>query len=437
MVVKEKVRDFWEIKGKESHLWLHEGQKRAWDSEKRWVLMLAGSQGGKTVFGPQWLNREIKATYDQNDSDNDYLAVTATFPLLDNKMLPELKKCFETYLKIATYSESRKVFYSNDRYHGAEAWRIILGSAVNPDALEAATAKAAWLDECGQMSFKRNAWDAVRRRLSIYEGRSLFTTTLYGFGWLKTDFYDPAKEGDPDIDIIQFASTINPRFPKKEFEERRAKMPPWKFAMFYLGEYEKPAGLIYDSFNEETCRIKRFPMHDDWPCYVGHDFGGVNPAAMLYRIDPSTGYIYAWQEYRPWEGRSTYEHVQAFKEIVEGLHVLKRAGGSHQEDEIRQGYTSHGWPIQEPKIREVEAQIDRVYALHKLNKLFVFDDLYNYLSEKGTYSRKLDDNYAPTEKIEDKSSYHLMDAERYILSDFTPETIGSGRPVTRRSSFSF
>ncbi|MCR4394838.1 MAG: hypothetical protein NUV31_10750, partial [Dehalococcoidales bacterium] len=68
-------------------------------------------------------------------------------------------------------------------------------------------------------------------------------------------------------------------------------------------------------------------------------------------------------------------------------------------------------------------QIDRVYSLHKLNKIFVFRDLVHYLDEKRSFSRELDERYQPTDRIEDESRYHLMAAERYILSDFTPETV--------------
>ncbi|MDO9356290.1 MAG: hypothetical protein Q7T55_21510, partial [Solirubrobacteraceae bacterium] len=120
---------------------------------------------------------------------------------------------------------------------------------------------------------------------------------------------------------------------------------------------------------------------------------------------------------------STYEHAQVFKKITTGYHVIRRAGGSHQEDEIRQGYAAHGWPVQEPKINRVEAQIDKVIGLHQLNKVFVFKDLNNYLDEKRSFSRKLDESGKPTEEIEDEASFHLMAAERYILSDFTPETV--------------
>src|SRR5262245_63080665 len=64
----------------------HPGQQLAWDSRKRFVLVLAGTQGGKTSFGPLWLNREI-----QEKGPGDYMVVTPTFPLLNLKALPEFR----------------------------------------------------------------------------------------------------------------------------------------------------------------------------------------------------------------------------------------------------------------------------------------------------------------------------------------------------------
>src|SRR5690606_16041801 len=37
----------------------HPGQWDAWDSAKRFIFVIAGTQGGKTSFGPHWLYREI------------------------------------------------------------------------------------------------------------------------------------------------------------------------------------------------------------------------------------------------------------------------------------------------------------------------------------------------------------------------------------------
>ena len=39
---------------------LHPGQTRAHKSKARYVAVLAGSQGGKTCYGPHWLDREIR-----------------------------------------------------------------------------------------------------------------------------------------------------------------------------------------------------------------------------------------------------------------------------------------------------------------------------------------------------------------------------------------
>ena len=46
----------------------HPGQWQAWNAERRHVVVLAGSQGGKTSFGPAWLHREI-----QTAGPGDYL----------------------------------------------------------------------------------------------------------------------------------------------------------------------------------------------------------------------------------------------------------------------------------------------------------------------------------------------------------------------------
>ena len=74
-------------------------------------------------------------------------------------------------------------------------------------------------------------------------------------------------------------------------------------------------------------------------------------------------------------------------------------------------------------MREVEAGINRVYGWHQQSKLFIFDDMERYLEEKFSYSWRLDDDNNPTGDIVNKSSYHLMDAERFLMADFTPEMV--------------
>jgi PBSX family phage terminase large subunit len=239
-------------------------------------------------------------------------------------------------------------------------------------------------------------------------------------------------------EVYHSATTDNIALPA-DYLERVKDYEGTYYQRYVLGRWVGLEGLVYDCFNEQTCVIPRFVIDDDahkgWMVYVGHDFGTHNPAAMFYIQDPSTGYFYAFAEYLPGGGKSTYEHVQEFKRKTNGLNVIKRIGGSHQEQGWRNDFTSEGWPIAEPKenVRPVDVGIQRVYGLHKLNKIFVFSDLKNYLREKLSYSYKKDKNDSlVTDEIEGKSKFHLMDAERYALSDFTPETVKQITPQTKR-----
>ena len=45
----------------------------------------------------------------------------------------------------------------------------------------------------------------------------------------------------------------------------------------------------------------------------------------------------------------------------------------------------------------------------------VFSDCKETIDDLETYSRVLDDNNEPTEKIEDQHSFHLADSLRYVM----------------------
>lgn len=404
-----------EIQGGKLQLNFHRGQWQAWESERRFVVVLAGTQGGKTSFGPHWLYREI-----QKCGAGDYMVVTPTFQLLELKALPELVKLFETILRLGRYVASpvRKFVFSEDgeiRTFGSKQdapTTIYFGYAADPESLESATVKAAWLDEAGQKKFKLGSWEAVLRRLSLSIGRVLLTTTPYDLGWLKQKLWDRWKAKDEDIEIVRFDSTENPNFPKSEFERARRDLPQWKFDLFYRAIFTRPAGLIYDSFNEELYKVPRFTIPNRWKRYLGLDFGGVNTAGLFYAEEPDTPNLYLYREYKA-GGRTAEEHAAA---LLNGEpSVPTCVGGSHSEGQWRREFKAGGLPVREPAVKEVEIGIDRVYGAHKRGEIYVFDDLNGYLEEKLTYARELDQNGEPTEKIEDKQAFHYMDAERYIV----------------------
>lgn len=406
---------------------LHYYQSLAWNSPRRFVFMVAGTQGGKTSLGPLWLCREMKTC-----GPGDYIAVTASFPLLKKKMLPEFLKLFDHTLGwglwyasdkmyVISKKKSREIWPGLDDY---EETRVLFGSANNANSLESATAKAAWVDEIGQDEFTLEAWEAVVRRLSLAQGRAFGGTTLYNRGWFKQQIFDRYKMGDPEICIVQFPSIANPAFPRAEYEKRKATMEPWKFKMFYEGEYDIPPGLIYWNFKDVDVSegghvLQDFAIPPEWTRYVGVDPGGTNHAKVYLTHDPLKNRYIVYRETKTGR-KTTPEHATEIREHIDAEHTTLAlvAGGSAGEDQVRLDYAAAGISVQEPEVTDVWAGIDRVIQLLGLNhippRLFIFASCRGLLDQMGTYSRELDDAGEPTNEIRDKKKFHFLDALRYI-----------------------
>lgn len=400
----------------------HPGQERAWVSDRRFVTVLAGTQSGKTQFGPCWLHREIYGDPARpGRGPGDYLAVTASYDLFKLKMLPALREYFEHLTRSARFWSGDRILELKDPQSGKfwarraddPMWgRIILRSAESGGGLESTTALGGWLDEAGQGSFGIDSWEAVLRRVSLSLGRLLLTTTLYNFGWLKAEVYDRWAAGSPDIEVIQFDSTENPHFPAEEFERARATMPRWRFDMAYRGAYSRPAGLIYDAFDEAKHVCPAFPIPDAWPRALGLDFGGQNTAGVFVANEPGTRRWYLYRDYHA-GGLTARQHAERLL-AGESKRPWPVCGGSKSEGQWRGEFAAAGLPVQEPPISDVELGILRCYGWLAADELIVFNTATGFLDEIRSYSRKLDRAGQPTDAIEAKETYHRLDAFRYI-----------------------
>lgn len=415
------MSSLWAIENETLKLRPHIGQARAWRSDRRFVFMLSGTQSGKTSFLPWWLKREI-----DNLGAGDYLAVTATYDLFKLKFLPAIREVFETIFKIGRYWAGDKILELRNPKTGKfdaknssdPMWgRIILRSAESKGGLESATAKAAILDEIGQDTFGLDDWEAVLRRLSLTQGRVLAGTTLYNMGWLKSQIYDAWKAGDKSIDVFQFPSTANPAFPKAEFERALAKMQGWRFEMFYRGQFAKPAGLIYQDYDDVSMLVDDFEIPADWPRVAGVDFGGANTATLHLSEGPDVlGRVpKAW--YACIEtlsgGRSTQDHVEQQKKLLGNASSYEFTGGAKSETQQRMDWLEAGLRVVEPFIWDVEGGIDRVTRLIKEDRFRVFRSLAGLRDELGRYQRKVDELGNPTDDILNKRFFHRLDALRY------------------------
>jgi hypothetical protein len=410
--------------------WFHTGQMEAWGASTEVVLVLAGRQSGKTVTGPKWLLREI-----QRCGAGDYAIVGPTLELLKKKALPEFLKYFEREEKLGTYNKSDRIFhFSPDglkRVFGsdAEPCCVFVGYATKPDSLESATYKGVWADEAGQTDFKQTSWEALEGRRAVHNGRILVTTTPYAFNWLKTDLYDRWIAGDPRLTVVRFESCMNPQFSQERFEAIRSRLPAWKFDLFYRAVFVRPAGAIFDCFDPVAHTVKRRYIPRNWIRYQGIDFGNVNTASNWAAMDPVSGVVYVYRSYHD-GSKSAAEHVHDWTTLEDQFYEQPRGvfdrvkpllvpvcyGGAPSENDWRAEFSSCGLGVNRPPFSDVETGIQRVYALLKMGRLKFFDDLKLLIGEIETYSRRLNEAGEPLAEIEDKSSFHRVDALRYLCS---------------------
>lgn len=414
----------------------HPGQMEALESTARFVTICAGSQSGKTTMGPLWLWDEIKRM-----GPGDYLVATPTFPLLALKLLPEFRNFFEDTMNAGRYLQSptKQFRFSQegkDRLWGRGAYprdkvTVFFGTANRPDSLESATAKAAWLDEAGQEGFKLGSYQAIRRRLALAQGRILTTTTPYSaFGWFKTELYDPAVRGDRDYDLVRFESIMNPAFSVDEWNEQRDLLPEWKFNLFYRGILTRPAGMIYDCWDDSFV-VDDFVPPPEWKIHVGLDFGGINTAAVFLAENPLDKTLYLFDEYYPQELRTARDHATAIAAIATKKRRGTVVGGSKSEDQWRLEFSDAKFPILRPLVSDVEVGINRTYGIIKSARLRVDRSCEGFIGEVEKYSRKLDDNELPTDDIEEPNRYHHLDALRYLSTHLNQGTPPQRRVVSR------
>jgi len=439
-------------------LHLHEGQMKAWRAERRFVFIIAGTQGGKTSFLPWLLARDILREDYDTGLGGDSLVVTATYDLFNLKLLPAMREVFEDVLDIARYHAGARVFelrnaetglFDADRAADGHKMfgRIFLRSASTSKSgkssqtsdgggLESATAKRAMLDECGQDSFSFNAWKAIRRRLSLSQGRVYAGTTPYNLGWLKQKIYDPwEKRERQDVDLIQFSSVMNPAFSQEEFESAALEMQDYEFEMMYKGLFGRPAGAIYDMFIDDYRKngghkVKPFTIPTNWARYQGVDPGVINWAKVWAAHDPDEDVFYLYREQFGGERRTAIEHAKGDLEIERehNERVVRRGIGAKSEKYVREDYKKAGAVgVSEPDTNDVEEGIDRGVTLFKQYRMYVFDDCVDLIDDIMKYSRVINELGEVTEEIANKSAFHLADAYRYLAI-----LLVKGKPKSRK-----
>jgi len=372
---------------------LHDYQAKAFESEARFIGLIAGTGGGKTFFGPIWLLREVR-----NHPTDSFFVIAPTFPLFNRTTLPEFRRRFDYEPGIkGEYKEQKR------EYRLGSGGIVYFGSADRPDSLEGGQVRACWTDEAGQI--KLASWQAIQRRLGVKMGRCLLTTTPYSLNWLKTEFFDRWKKGDPDYDVVQFSSIDNPYYPQQEYERAGKTLDRRIFEMRYMGLFRKMAGLVYVEFTNRNIKepkgveFKRVIGGIDWGFYP-------DPAAIILHGEDSQGRVWIFYEY--YELRKTPDEIcEKAKKLKEDYKVETFWCGQDEPGSIEM-LRRAGLDARANEVKSVAEGQGAVTALIKNQALFVSKKCPNWLDEVETH-------HYPEGKDKPEGPNHALDASRYAI----------------------
>lgn len=423
----------------------HLPQKRMVESTSKRLMIRAGRRGGKTVgIAIRHIKRFLAGRRQL------YTAPTAE---QTDAFWYEVKKALAPMVKAGILKQNEAERFiefpgTKQRIKAKTAWNAntLRGDYADDITFDEfqLTAEDAW-SEVGAPMLLDNNGDAV----FIYTPPSLMATGVSKARDPRhaSKMFKKAQEDTTGLwETIHWTSLENPFISKEGLATITSDMSMDSYRREILAEDDdiELSWLVYSKFNEGICKIKRFEIPKNWLIYSWHDFGTANPAALFVAqvklpIPPDApsymryGDFVIFKEYCPGAGFSIPQHRDRFKEITAGYTIEKSIGGSvHGEDEIRQGYGAHGWPIVAPKLDKVLPQIDRVIGLFELNKIYVFNDQYNLLAQLSNCLWVLDDENHTTNKVKDEAKYHLLACLRTGGSYFTPETVMSNKIKVKR-----
>lgn len=330
---------------------------------------------------------------------------------------------------------------------------ILFGSAENPESLEGPHLDAfCWIDEAGLM--ERPAWEVASRRTNNFNAPILITTIPYVAGWLKKDIYDRWLAGDDGIEWIHCRTLDNLEYSRENYERAKATMRPEKFRANYEGEFARPYGLIFpDPPDAELLEIGTRTLNryggaipDDWPAFVGHDFGINDPTTGLWsRLTPDDVLLLVG-EYEV-SGMTIEDHVNVWKRS--GWSNVDAAWGDPHEKDVLMRASDMGYPIM-PAKADIIMGIDAIWDRMVTGRLGVLPGLDGFLHHRETYvwaTHRNDEDQLKDKPKDPQPARHIMDALRYSvvglidyglapeppgLSVRSTEVMGPTRPQMRR-----
>lgn len=362
------------------------------------VALIGGTGCGKTFLLPIYLYYKAYEKFNLVGEKVEIIVLAPTHKMLIRNPLKYILNYFEEL-------ELDYILNKSEMILRFDFGTIYLISAESYESMQGIHADFVIMDEGGLMG--KPVFDTSLQRLAFKSGQlAIFSTPYSSNHWLKTEVYDLFLQGSKDIVVYNPKSSQNPFYPLSEIERAKKMMPHWKFVMYFLAEFTRPAGLIF----EEVTYVKPFEIPSSYPRFRGLDFGFNNPSAVIsLAIDPNTDTVYVYDEWK--QSQKNIDDLEYVLRQGQGLVYADPAGKDGMET-----LRSRGIPISGAK-KDVLAGISLLDGVLRNKKLLIFDNLLQLKDELLSYTWMVDKAENLTDRPT-KENDHLIDALRYAIFSF-------------------
>lgn len=222
--------------------------------------------------------------------------------------------------------------------------------------------------------------------------------------WIKKRFFDvPDDENKLALTTNYLCNEWLGDDDRAIFEEMKQKFPR-RYKIEGLGEWGVSEGLIYDNWKQDTLPS----TIGDLPLWVGVDFGWRDPTAIsCCRVDEQQKIIYIFQEY--YKSEATIEEI--YQWLIDNGYSKSIIFCDSAEPRSIDALSKMGLKVF-PAKKGAGSIMEGIRKLQEYD-IVVGPDCPNHIIEFSNYAFAKDklDNW--TDKPEDGSFNHLMDALRY------------------------
>lgn len=392
------------------HKELYKEQIEIADSPAKYKVVCLGRRTGKTYLGVELAIRVLEAGYPVAWLAPNYKYLREPFDELRMLLADHIESCNQSEKRILLKNGARIDFWTLE----------------SPDPCRGFKYKLAIFDEAAMVKDLKSVWEkSVGPALTDYQGDAIWLSTPRGRGG---DFYEFFLHGeDAGTKFAEWESFQLPTVTNRMIsgldeyvEKQRLLISPEAFSQEYEAKFVKKAGAVFPCFGEGNI-CDDFEIPEDAELLLGLDFGTANTASVcIFKLGKK---YFVCMSYHG-SGEDARTHVNK----IRGRIPRKESnayGGASSEDSIREEYKRAGMLVHRPKVTgpgSLEVGISILYKLFKNKELIIFRSLKRLINEIETYAYAIDTDDSVLDKIEDKESYHRLDALRYIASTLTTAT---------------